>query len=376
MQTPSRSTVHCCSEGVSWGPLRIYVFPCGHGDTIVLELPDGRWALVDCCLAKSNGTWDAFLAFAENKKIDHFAIIILSHPHFDHFRGMSDLLRHFSVNGKVTYFLDGGMCATEVVAYYHVGQRSLRRLHDAVKDLSKQGKVKYRPIGTDIWPASLAACPDVFSFVPLAPDQQEQREEVRDALMALPAGGTFKADANDSSVVVAIRVGRGGGAQCALLTADAEDGLDLALKNWVDYCSTKEWDCSFSMLKIPHHGSSSSQSKRLPEMRRQDGKATYAAVSSSLEPKYSGIPDRRVLERYLEAGWTVLSTAPRRESRVRRPNRAFEVSGTTRSMLPQESEHIICVTLDGSGARAFEPHASQVVIEDIMSYGTASEVGK
>jgi len=80
--------------------IEIILFACGHGDTILLRLPVDKWILIDCCLPKLTFVFDRFLQFLDNRGIRRFEYVFQTHPDFDHFLGMADLLRHFTRDGR------------------------------------------------------------------------------------------------------------------------------------------------------------------------------------------------------------------------------------------------------------------------------------
>jgi len=82
-------------------PLGIHVLNAGIGESIVVELPTGVWGVVDCYTSRlddpeSNPT----LRFLKERGVGTLEFLCLTHPHNDHFRGMSHLLE----NLKVKYF--------------------------------------------------------------------------------------------------------------------------------------------------------------------------------------------------------------------------------------------------------------------------------
>lgn len=81
------------------GPtLKVHVLGARKGESIVLELPDGRWGVIDCYARNverpdSNPT----VRFLRQANVERLEFVCLTHPHDDHFRGMSDLFVVFPV---------------------------------------------------------------------------------------------------------------------------------------------------------------------------------------------------------------------------------------------------------------------------------------
>jgi len=81
--------------------LEIHVFGAGKGESVVLAWPGNRWGVVDC-YARSLGdpSSNPTLQFLRSRGVSELEFLCLTHPHDDHFRGMSQLLREL----KVRYF--------------------------------------------------------------------------------------------------------------------------------------------------------------------------------------------------------------------------------------------------------------------------------
>jgi beta-lactamase superfamily II metal-dependent hydrolase len=101
--------------------LEIYVIDVGQGDGILLRTPDGKWHLVDAGVANvdqmtKKGTanflrWK-FLRDLRKRKVS-LETVIVSHPDYDHFGGLLNVL-----SGDPG---DGGLFPVEVKRLYHSG---------------------------------------------------------------------------------------------------------------------------------------------------------------------------------------------------------------------------------------------------------------
>ena len=91
MQKPPKNslTVHVLGEGI--------------GESIILELPNDKWGVVDC-YARSiqNETTNQTLNFLRQRDVQALEFLCLSHPHEDHFRGITHLLKAY--DGKLKAF--------------------------------------------------------------------------------------------------------------------------------------------------------------------------------------------------------------------------------------------------------------------------------
>jgi hypothetical protein len=83
--------------------LTIHVIGAGIGESIILELPNGQWGVVDCYASKiSDETTNQTLNFLKRRKVETLAFLCLTHPHQDHFRGITHLLNRYK--GKLERF--------------------------------------------------------------------------------------------------------------------------------------------------------------------------------------------------------------------------------------------------------------------------------
>jgi beta-lactamase superfamily II metal-dependent hydrolase len=79
--------------------INVYVFACGHGDTILLNL-SRAWYLVDCNLTNNDGMRQRFFEFIRQHQIEQLDCIFQTHPDIDHFRGMEEILDYFTRDGR------------------------------------------------------------------------------------------------------------------------------------------------------------------------------------------------------------------------------------------------------------------------------------
>ena len=78
--------------------LTVHVLGAGKGESIVLRLPDGRWGVVDCYAGSvADPLTNPTLQFLSEQGATELEFLCLTHPHDDHFRGMSQLLETFPV---------------------------------------------------------------------------------------------------------------------------------------------------------------------------------------------------------------------------------------------------------------------------------------
>ncbi len=79
--------------------LEMHVFAAGQGESIVLKLPGRGWGVVDCYASKlSDPAENPVLCFLSDRGVGELEFLCLTHPHDDHFRGMSHLLQRLRVH--------------------------------------------------------------------------------------------------------------------------------------------------------------------------------------------------------------------------------------------------------------------------------------
>jgi beta-lactamase superfamily II metal-dependent hydrolase len=78
--------------------LEVHILNGGYGESIIVRLPNGRWGVVDCYApTPSDPRTNPTVVFLKEHRVRHLEFVCLTHPHDDHFRGMSQLFRSFQV---------------------------------------------------------------------------------------------------------------------------------------------------------------------------------------------------------------------------------------------------------------------------------------
>src|SRR5437660_7214936 len=92
--------------------LSIHVLNSGVGESIVVGLPNGKWGVVDCYASNlADPSSNATLNFLLHQSVSELEFLCLTHPHFDHYRGLSHLLQSF----KIRYFWRfGAFCSHDL----------------------------------------------------------------------------------------------------------------------------------------------------------------------------------------------------------------------------------------------------------------------
>ncbi len=82
---------------IDHGKLEVHVIGADEGESIVLGLPNDEWGVVDCCAGDlSDENTNPTLRYLRNRGIGRLAFVCMTHPHVDHYRGISQLLTAFN----------------------------------------------------------------------------------------------------------------------------------------------------------------------------------------------------------------------------------------------------------------------------------------
>jgi competence protein ComEC len=269
----SRAWAGACGAGLVFAAIVIHPFPpkiergkleltaidVGQGDALLLGLPDGTAALVDAGgIADFRGGAAAFDLGEEvvspylwSRSIRRLRALVLTHPDADHIGGAGAILRNFKVE---ELWLGRGTFEDEYA--------------DLIAEARRRGV-------TVVWHGR----GDV-----IARGGAE--------LQILGPGAVHDLERNDRSLALMARYGR----HELLLTGDLEAPGEAAL-------TPQLAGLDGEVLKVGHHGSRSSSTKKLLEIFRPE----WAVISAGRDNLY-GHPHAETLERLKAAGAHVLRT--------------------------------------------------------------------
>jgi len=239
--------------------LRITFVDVGQGDSSIVEMPDGTSMVIDGGGGSARPGMRALLPILRARRRSHVDVVVVSHPHPDHYEGLADLARALPVRE----LWDSGQAAAEDPE----GPAA-----EAIERIEQAGALRLEP-------PELCSGPRRFGEV-----------EVR---MLAPCPRYDPGwDPNDNSLVLSIRYGR----RTFLFTGDAEAHEESTL---TEAARTLRAD----VLKVPHHGSRTSSSSALLTAVAP----RLSIISAGVHNRY-GHPHQEVFARLARAG-RVLSTA-------------------------------------------------------------------
>ena len=237
--------------------LEMIVFDVGHGDAILIELPNGGHMLVDAGLRAphvDHGT-RTVLPHLQRYGIDQLDTVVISHPHADHFGGLLSVLEAMPVN-RVVYN----------------GYDAFSGLYREKVALIDSLDVHYQPAQAG---DTLQVDPAVVLQV-LAPPKEVHTWDL--------------ATANEQSVVLRLVYGE----TTFLLTGDAEEATETWLvEAYGDLLSS-------DVVKVGHHGSPTSSTPVFVERVTSDSTRSPLAVISAPHNSLFGLPSPDVMARWTE----------------------------------------------------------------------------
>ena len=266
--SPAPQTPASSSDAVR-GTVEVYLLDVGQGDSIFLKSPSGKTMLIDASTSDMAEKIDEFL---QKQNVTRLDVVIGTHPHADHIGGMRKIISKYDVG-----------------VYY---------MPDAVNNTSMFEKLVDELDARNIPVEKAVGGAD--SFI-----DWDDKVEVR---FFSPFPGASYEDLNNYSVVCHVRIGE----TSIMLTGDAEEQAEEALMKEIPATLLRS-----TVLKLGHHGSSSSTSEGFLNSVRPK----LAVASLGADNEY-GHPHQETLDKLKNADIPLLRT---------------DLSGT------------IHITLDGTG---------------------------
>ena len=240
--------------------LEVHFLAVGQGDCTFIKTPRGRTILIDAGPGEGEySTFDAgkriVVPFLKSMGVTHLDLMMLTHPHADHYGGMDAVLDAIEVDEYADSGLD----------YPSFAYESLLK------------KIRAKGINYNILtePAVLDWDPDILVQT-LWPETNPRRPS----------------DPNNNSIVTRIAFGQ----VVYLITGDIESVVETELLAYGPQLRT-------TILKIPHHGSDSSSIRSFLELMAP----RVAVFSLGLNNRFNH-PSQSVVDRYREMGISTYRT--------------------------------------------------------------------
>jgi beta-lactamase superfamily II metal-dependent hydrolase len=348
--------------------LTLHVLSCGHGDTLLLQMPLGKWALIDCHLPSGEAR-DRFYRYTDNLKIATFDYVVLTHADSDHYRGMADVLERFSTHGRsVHFFCDSGAnykhvrLLQEACGLPEADMKEYAHLLKTVLKLSKSPPLQRQWLNDGTATIVIDGDTSGFALVVVSPNTTDLANSGDHALLGI-AGG--KPNINELSIVLIAQELASAGACRMFLPGDVEgNGLTGALARWDKHRENASSATTFDVIKVPHHGSKNGHNLALVNRIATKG-SSIAAISSGMRVS---CPARSVLTDYLTTGWRVHCTAPRNAQSA--TSSALQRTAVSRAR--SSGDHLtnfnIRIVVEPGKVVNATPAESEVVQSDVTAY--------
>ena len=293
----------------------------GYGESIVVHIGQGKWIIVDSCIneAREPQALEYLLAIGVEPR-DAVSLIVATHWHDDHIRGMARLV---DVCRNAEFCCAAVLRQKEFLAAVHAldgrgsfaGSSGVREIHTVIGDLTEQGRQPvfafadrrfYRGENCEIW--SLSPHDEEFirflnSIGTLFPREGQTKTRIPDV------------SPNHVSVVLWIQV------QDVVVVL----GADLETRGWVRIVESQgRPEQRGAAFKVPHHGAASAYEATVWQDMLEPN---AIAVLTPWRRGGHALPTREDMRCILaETEHAYLTSRPDRAARPQRRDRAIERS--------------------------------------------------
>lgn len=267
--------------------LTLHVFGGCKGESIVLELPDGKWGVVDCYFEFLDQPLRCPMwKFLVDRGVTELEFLCLTHPHDDHYRGMSFLLANLRVR---SFWRSAAMSDSRLkwilkavkveaiksgVSGFEEDSTELFKIFGLIKEQRKRKEpeplvLKDVSLGTQVYPIPFdeRASVSIESFAPSGRSRDRYEEGLA---RCFDESGRFQNG---------MEQGHHNVASIGLLVVFGETrivlGGDVEVNGWSD--ALNEFGASrlqSSVVKVSHHGSTNGYCE-----------GTWAALASKTPPE-------------------------------------------------------------------------------------------
>ncbi|MBC8234649.1 DNA internalization-related competence protein ComEC/Rec2 [bacterium] len=249
--------------------LEVTFLDVGLGDSAFVRFPDGKNILIDGGpTTPEYDTGERVIApFLRHEGIRKIDTVILTHPHNDHAGGLEFILQNFQVN--------------QIIGIHN--QDIPIPIHRELRAIAENKKIDYQP-----------GNPGSLSLISAEHKMSEPRSYGAKILNPIDTNFTdfSQSSLNNNSIVLKLQFGQ----ISFLFASDIETQAEYAMLN-------SGIDIQAEILKVPHHGSSTSSSEAFLNAVNP----AFAVISSSERSRFN-FPSEVVLNRYKRRGIKLLQT--------------------------------------------------------------------
>lgn len=316
--------------------LEVSVFGPGKGESIVVHLGDGRWMIVDSCVdVRSRSTpkpipaLDYLESMGVNLGVD-VAMVVATHAHDDHFKGISRIYdrcssaffvcsdaqstEEFRALIDLDGAINGGLRVSAYEEFRRVFQtararRSAMAGHTLPIKLTGQDRELFRSTDTGALPE--------LTVRALTPSDEAKARATRAFGAVLPTAGSNRhmapVDPNELCIALWIE----SASRAILLGADLTNGP--AGCGWGAVLATFSPRTRASLFKVPHHGSPNAHHDGVwDDLLSERPVALLAPFRGSSTFRPSPDDERRILGRTDLSFGTALTKLPSASAQVKR----------------------------------------------------------
>lgn len=118
-----------------------YVLNSGIGESIIINLlPIDKWGVVDCYSNSKNPRYNPTLNLLDKQKVTELEFLCWTHPHHDHYKGLSHVLKHYENKIKRIWMFPSNAIEELVYMAMQLKQEKLEKL----ARLKREAKLKKR----------------------------------------------------------------------------------------------------------------------------------------------------------------------------------------------------------------------------------------
>ncbi len=284
----------------------IHVLNVGHGDSLIVEILDGKneyWTIIDCHNPYPPND-SPTLQFLKKRKVDHIKSVCLTHPDYDHYSGLHQLLEYYSTNGrKVDCFLDIGMDYDKYQSFINTEreENELSQLYKLVAILSDKNQIYWDPFSYEKNVIE-DKTGTIVSLGPNSSDVVKYVKQVGKRIHEFKKGQKVSnVDKNMLSTILVVESDLG----LSILCSDAsKKNIEKSVNRWAGKRKKHNKKFKFHFVKIPHHGSKYNNHLGL---WKKNVLKNQSVAAISVGNKY-GLPDEEVVSTALDAGVKIYAT--------------------------------------------------------------------
>ena len=289
--------------------LEIHVINKGIGESIILQLPNKKWGVIDCYTSTlEDKNKNMTLNFLKEKGVETLAFIALTHPHEDHYKGFSHILEEYQGKIERVFFFDA-LDSVKLVTFLENEARvyedtkrafAVKELIKILRGINKLKNVRKRALRE--CNKLYADSDNEFEMWAIGPTKNQIDKYEMKIINVFDNNRMIKnTDATDKNLisgVIYIKYGETG----TILSGDADKS---SFQDILINCTEIGFNLHFDAIKVSHHGSSDAFSEDLWK-KRKNGKV-YAIITPAL--KYS-LPSKEVLKNIHDKNVSILLTYP------------------------------------------------------------------